>query len=92
MGVISDGSYGVPKGLVFSYPVTIENGKWKLVQGLKVSDEKRFNITKDELLGEQKEVADLLKWEMKRIEKLCWYLTNLLHSIKYSFLSKGIYC
>jgi len=48
MGVLSDGSYNVPKGIVFSYPVTIENGKWKIVQGLKITPEtqKRFEITK----------------------------------------------
>lgn len=32
MGVVSDGSYGVPKGIVFSFPVTIVNQKWKIVQ------------------------------------------------------------
>jgi len=63
MGVVSDGSYGVPKGIVFSYPVTIENGKWKIVQGLKITPEtqKRFEVTKEELLGERKEVEELLK-------------------------------
>jgi len=38
MGVISDGSYGVEKGLVFSYPVQIKNGQYKIVQGLKFDD------------------------------------------------------
>ena len=33
MGVVSDGSYGVQKGLVFSYPVTCRNGKWKVGPG-----------------------------------------------------------
>lgn len=32
MGIVSDGSYEVPKGLVFSFPVTTENQKWKIVQ------------------------------------------------------------
>jgi len=32
MGVVSDGSYGVPKDIVFSFPVTIENHKWSIVQ------------------------------------------------------------
>jgi hypothetical protein len=36
MGVISNGEYGVPKGINFSFPVTCENGNWKIVQGLKV--------------------------------------------------------
>lgn len=33
MGVVSDGSYGVQRGLVYSYPVTCAGGKWKVVQG-----------------------------------------------------------
>jgi malate/lactate dehydrogenase len=32
MGVISDGSYGAPKDVIFSFPVTIENKEWKIVQ------------------------------------------------------------
>ena len=32
MGVVSDGSYGIPKDIVFSFPVTIENKNWKIVQ------------------------------------------------------------
>ena len=35
MGVISDGSYGVPEGLMYSFPVTCKGGKWKIVQGKK---------------------------------------------------------
>ena len=31
MGVHTDGSYGVPKGLIFSFPVTTENGKYSIV-------------------------------------------------------------
>jgi hypothetical protein len=32
MGVISDGSYGAPTDIIFSFPVTIENKEWKIVQ------------------------------------------------------------
>ena len=32
MGVVSDGSYGIPKDIVFSFPVTIENKQFKIVQ------------------------------------------------------------
>lgn len=32
MGVVSDGSYGVPADIVFSFPVTIKNRKWTIVQ------------------------------------------------------------
>lgn len=33
MGVISDGSYGAPEGVVYSFPVTCADGKWTIVQG-----------------------------------------------------------
>jgi malate dehydrogenase len=33
MGVYSDGSYNVPAGLIYSFPVTCQNGEWKIVQG-----------------------------------------------------------
>uniref|UniRef100_V5GL68 Malate dehydrogenase n=1 Tax=Anoplophora glabripennis TaxID=217634 RepID=V5GL68_ANOGL len=38
MGVISDGSYGAPKDVVFSFPVSIQNGKWQIAQGLLLDD------------------------------------------------------
>jgi len=58
MGVVSDGSYGIPKGLVFSFPVTIQDGKWKIVQGLKFDEfgKKAIRVTTEELLQE-KELA-----------------------------------
>eukprot|EP01123_Difflugia_compressa_P006166 TRINITY_DN1832_c0_g1_i1.p1 TRINITY_DN1832_c0_g1~~TRINITY_DN1832_c0_g1_i1.p1 ORF type:complete len:368 (+),score=77.82 TRINITY_DN1832_c0_g1_i1:50-1153(+) len=58
MGVVSDGSYGIPKGLVFSFPVTIKDGKWSIVQGLKCSEfgKKAIQVTTQELLQE-KELA-----------------------------------
>lgn len=34
MGVYSDGSYGVPPGLIYSFPVTCEKGEWSIVQGV----------------------------------------------------------
>lgn len=33
MGVYSDGSYNVPAGLIYSFPVTCKNGEWSIVQG-----------------------------------------------------------
>lgn len=33
MGVYSDGSYNVPAGLIYSFPVTCKNGEWTIVQG-----------------------------------------------------------
>jgi malate dehydrogenase len=40
----SDGSYGVPEGLISSFPVTSKNGRWEIVQGLEVSDFSRTKI------------------------------------------------
>lgn len=34
MGVLSDGSYGIPKDIVFSFPVEIENKQWKIVRSI----------------------------------------------------------
>lgn len=36
MGVVSDGSYDTPAGLVYSFPVTCKDGKWSIVQGLSI--------------------------------------------------------
>ncbi|XP_017485525.1 PREDICTED: malate dehydrogenase, cytoplasmic [Rhagoletis zephyria] len=52
MGVISDGSYGAPKDVVFSFPVEISNGKWKIVQGLQLDD---FAKSKLALTGKELE-------------------------------------
>src|SRR5690348_1068479 len=38
MAVASDGSYGVPEGIVYSYPVTTSGGDWTIVQGLEIDD------------------------------------------------------
>lgn len=38
MGVSSDGSYGTPKDVVFSFPVSIQCGKWQIVSGLVLDD------------------------------------------------------
>ena len=38
MSVCSDGSYGVPEGLISSFPVTTSNGTWEIVQGLEIDD------------------------------------------------------
>ncbi|KAI5063836.1 hypothetical protein GOP47_0021123 [Adiantum capillus-veneris] len=55
MGVYSDGSYDVPPGLIYSYPVTCENGNWSIVQGLSVDDfsRKKLVATADELTEEK---------------------------------------
>jgi len=65
MGVSSDGNtYGVPEGLIFSFPVTINKGEWKIVDGLDVSDkfsQEKIKKTADELIAERKFVEDLLR-------------------------------
>ncbi|MBO3083671.1 malate dehydrogenase [Cellulomonas fengjieae] len=43
-GIVSDGSYGVPEGLISSFPVTSEGGSWKIVQGLDVDEFSRGRI------------------------------------------------
>jgi malate dehydrogenase len=56
MGVVSDGSYGIPKGLVFSFPVRCENGQYTIVQNLpldKFSMEKLCKTTRE--LEEEKQ-------------------------------------
>jgi malate dehydrogenase len=59
MAVASDGSYGVPEGIVFSFPCTAENGEWKIVQGLEFNDfaKARFDITLKELQEERDEAV-----------------------------------
>lgn len=55
MGLISDGSYDVEKGLVFSYPVQIKNGKVSIVQNLSLDDWSRgmLDKTQQELIEEK---------------------------------------
>jgi malate dehydrogenase len=63
MGVCSDGnSYGVSEGIMFSLPIVCENGEWKEIKGLAISDFARQMITatEQELLSEKEAIADLL--------------------------------
>jgi malate dehydrogenase len=62
-GVVSDGSYGVEEGLIFSFPVRSDGkGNWQIVQGLELSDFARAKIaaTEAELKEERAVIADLL--------------------------------
>jgi malate dehydrogenase len=43
-GIVSDGSYGVPEGLVSSFPVTSAGGEWEIVQGLEIDEFSRPRI------------------------------------------------
>jgi malate dehydrogenase len=62
MGVPSDGSYGIPAGLIYSYPVTCRNGEYQIVQGLAIAEasRKRMTLTENELKEEREGVKDLL--------------------------------
>ncbi len=62
MGVPSDGSYGIPEGLIYSYPVTCRNGDYQIVQGLAIDEasRKRMTATESELKEEREGVKDLL--------------------------------
>ena len=44
MGIVSDGSYGVPEGLISSFPVTTKDGKYEIVQGLDINEFSRTRI------------------------------------------------
>ena len=61
MAVASDGSYGVPEGLVYSYPVTTSGGDWEIVQGLEIDDfsRGRMDATAAELVEERDAVTEL---------------------------------
>jgi malate dehydrogenase len=58
MAVLSNGEYGADKGLYFSFPVTTENGQYKIVEGLKLDafTQERFDVTRKELLSEKEAV------------------------------------
>ncbi|QDO87964.1 malate dehydrogenase [Ornithinimicrobium ciconiae] len=61
MAVRSDGSYGVPEGLISSFPVTTSGGNWEIVQGLEIDEFSRARIDASvaELDEERQTVADL---------------------------------
>jgi malate dehydrogenase len=61
MAVVSDGSYGVPEGLISSFPVTTKNGDWSIVQGLEIDGFSRGRIDKStaELADERAAVTEL---------------------------------
>jgi malate dehydrogenase len=62
MGFASDGQYGIPKDIMFGFPVTTAGGEYKLVEGLPIDafSQERINITLKELQEEQQGVAHLL--------------------------------
>ncbi len=62
MAVASDGSYGIPEGVVYSYPVRCGQGRYEIVQGLEIDafSRERMDATHAELREERDGVAELL--------------------------------
>ncbi|HAJ35707.1 MAG TPA: malate dehydrogenase [Chloroflexi bacterium] len=62
MAIPSTGAYGSPAGVIFSYPVTIKDGKYSIVEGLALSDfdQQMIKVTGDELVEEKTAVEELL--------------------------------
>jgi malate dehydrogenase len=62
MGIPSNGDYGIPKDVMFGFPVTTEGGEYKLVEGLPIDafSQERINLTLKELQEEQDGVKHLL--------------------------------
>ena len=61
VGLASDGSYGVPEGLMSSYPCIARNGRWQVVQGLEIEDYSRskIDVSVAELVDERDAVREL---------------------------------
>jgi malate dehydrogenase len=59
MAVCSDGSYGVPEGLMSSFPVTISGGRWSIVQGLDINEFSQARI--DKTVAELEEEREAVK-------------------------------
>jgi malate dehydrogenase len=62
MAVPSDGSYGIPAGVIYGYPVTLANGDYQIVQGLAINEfsRQRMDATHKELLEERDGVKELI--------------------------------
>jgi malate dehydrogenase len=63
MAVPSTGAYGSPAGVIFSYPVTVKNGQYAIVEGLQLSDfdQRMIAATGQELLEERSGVEEMLR-------------------------------
>lgn len=63
MAVPSDGSYGIPEGLMYSFPVTCRDGEYHIVQGLEINDfsRQKMDATQKELEEERDAVARILE-------------------------------
>lgn len=61
MAIVSDGSYGVPEGLISSFPCVCSNGNYEIVQGLDINEfsRTRIDISTGELADEREAVREL---------------------------------
>ena len=61
MGILSDGSYGIAKGLIYSFPVTVVDGKVSIVKGLVIDEfsKQRMKLSEAELKEEREAVKHL---------------------------------
>jgi malate dehydrogenase len=63
MGVFSAANtYGIDKDIIYSFPIVCENGQWREIEGLEISDfsRQRMQVTEQELLDEKSAIADRL--------------------------------
>ncbi|MFB3087045.1 MAG: malate dehydrogenase [Acidiferrobacterales bacterium] len=62
MAIVSEGSYGVEQDLIYSFPVTVRDGRYEIVQGLEIDEfsRERMDTTMRELIEERDAVRDLL--------------------------------
>ena len=61
--VVSDGSYGIPEGLIFGFPLrTNSNGKIEIIQGIELNEfaQTKIKVTTEELESEREAVSDLI--------------------------------
>lgn len=63
MGVFSDGSYGTPEGVMYSFPVKIADKKWSIVQGLAIDDfaREKMDLSAKELCEERDDANAVCK-------------------------------
>ena len=61
MAVVSDGSYGVPEGIISSFPCTTGDGEWSIVEGLDIDDfsRSRIDASAQELVDERDAVEGM---------------------------------
>ena len=62
MGIPADGSYGIPEGVIYGYPVTCKGGRYEIVKGIEISDfsRSRMQATLQELQEERDSIKHLL--------------------------------